>query len=73
MLLKVRMAIMSHLSDAQYLIGLDTKVAKMHIDFAKLLLVMYDNVNDDVSSDELDEVWMNEIHNKPGIGLRYNA
>lgn len=59
----VRMAIMSHLSDAQQMMQVDTELANQHINFAKLLLIKYDNIDQDVEWSELDSLWANEIAN----------
>lgn len=66
------MAVMSHLSDAQEIgiIAANTllirergnliKEQNRHINFAKLLLMKYeDNLNQEISEDELDELWNN--------------
>lgn len=71
--IEVRMAVLSHLSDAQELgdIAAGTIIARersnliqaqnRHIKFAKCLLIRYkENLNQEVSDEELDELW-NEI------------
>lgn len=60
----VRMAIMSHLSDAQQMMQYDAELANQHINFAKLLLIKYDNINQDVEWSELDSLWIKEINNR---------
>lgn len=61
MKVNVYMAIMSHLSDAQHFIDDSTKSgdnARQRINFAKMILSKYqDDVNQDVDSCELDELW----------------
>lgn len=74
--IEVRMAVMSHLSDAQEIgnIALSYLTMKdrirmmqeqnLHINFAKRLLMKYkDNLNVEISEEELDELWK-EICNK---------
>lgn len=58
------MAVMSHLSDAQQMMQVDAKLANQHINFAKLLLIKYDNIDQDVEWSELDSLWAKEIANK---------
>lgn len=68
--IEVRMAIMSHLSDAQeigqFIVSSITVRDKarmkneqdLHINFAKRLLIKYkDNINQEVSEEELDDLW----------------
>ena len=61
MKINVYMAIMSHLSDAQHFIDDSTKsgdIARQQINLAKMILYKYQNdVNQDVDSSELDELW----------------
>ena len=63
----VQMAIMSHLSDAQYLIQtviLDQAVshqANNHINFAKQLVLTYPDTSVEVSEKELNELWHKTI------------
>lgn len=59
----VRMAIMSHLSDAQQMMKYDAELANQHINFAKTLLIKYNNIDQDVEWSELDSLWANEIAN----------
>lgn len=63
---QVRIAIMSHLSDAQYLVenGL-SNLASNHINFAKYLLLTFsDNINREVPDDKLTELWNKVIIDK---------
>ncbi len=60
---RVRMAIMSHLSDAQQMMKYDAEIANLHINFAKTLLINYNNIDDDVTYSELDALWTKEIAN----------
>ena len=57
--IEVRMAIMSHLSDAQELLSMGmSEEANKRINFAKLLLIKFkDNINQEVSEDELDKIY----------------
>lgn len=68
--IEVRMAIMSHLSDAQEIgiIAANTILARsrtkliqeqsLHINFAKRLLIKYkDNINQEISEETLDTIW----------------
>lgn len=60
MAIKIKMAIMSHLSDAQTLIqiGLYKSIeVQNHINFAKALLLNYPNTDVDVEEKELNELW----------------
>lgn len=61
MKVNVYMAIKSHLSDAQHLIDDSTKsgdMARQQINLAKMILSKYqDDVNQEVDSCELDELW----------------
>ena len=62
MKIKVRIAIASHLSDAQELIDLSLSINKgieidNHINFAKALLLNYPNTDVDVEEKELNELW----------------
>ena len=63
-MINVQMAIMSHLSDSQYLMrSLQVEKAERHVDFAKLLMMEYSgNLNVYVSRDTLDELWMSLDH-----------
>lgn len=67
--IEARMAIISHLSDAQeigsFIISVDNELKlkmkqeqDLHINFAKRLLIKFkDNINQEISEDELDEIW----------------
>lgn len=57
--IEVRMAIMSHLSDAQELLSMGmSEEANKRINFAKRLLIKFkDNINQEVSEDELDKIY----------------
>lgn len=57
----VRMAAMSHLSDAQQIMKFDAELANQHINFAKALLLKYSNLDQEVTYRELDELWLAEI------------
>jgi len=63
MKIKVKIAIMSHLSDAQECMNLDTSNypgisrADSHINFAKKLILKYPDTNVEVTDDELNELW----------------
>ena len=61
MKVNVYMAIMSHLSDAQYFINASTKsgeIARQQINFAKMMLSKYeDDIKQYVEESELDELW----------------
>lgn len=58
MKIKVSMAIMSHLSDAQELMMIGGIVqANEHINFAKKLVLKYVNTDEEVSAEELDKLW----------------
>lgn len=58
MKIKVSMAIMSHLSDAQELMMIGgIAQANEHINFAKRLLLKYANTDEEVSTEELDKLW----------------
>ena len=61
MKINVYMAIMSHLSDAQYFINASTKsgdIARKQIKFAKMMLSKYkDDIKQEVEKNELDELW----------------
>lgn len=74
--INVRIAIMSHLSDAEHLVDEMTqtilakerysltKAIHNHISFAKRALLKYDNPsNTEVEEKELDEIW-EEVTNK---------
>ncbi|ROT06849.1 hypothetical protein EEL33_08755 [Muribaculaceae bacterium Isolate-037 (Harlan)] len=60
---RVRMAIMSHLSDAQQMMKYDAELANLHINFAKALLIKYDNIDADVTYSELNDLWTKEVAN----------
>lgn len=60
---RVRMAIMSHLSDAQQMMKYDAELANLHINFAKTLLIKYDNIDADVTYSELNDLWTKEVAN----------
>lgn len=59
----VQMAIMSHLSDAQECMNLNTgnypgiSRADLHINFAKKLILKYPDTDVEVTDDELNELW----------------
>lgn len=58
MKIKVSMAIMSHLSDAQELMMIGgIAQANEHINFAKRLVLKYANTDEEVSTEELDKLW----------------
>lgn len=57
------MAIMSHLSDAQQMMKYDAELANLHINFAKALLIKYDNIDADVTYSELNDLWTKEVAN----------
>ena len=63
MKIKVKIAIMSHLSDAQECMNLNTgnypgiSRADLHINFAKKLILKYPDTDVEVTGDELDELW----------------
>lgn len=63
MKIKVKIAIMSHLSDAQECMNLDTgnypgiSRADLHINFAKKLILKYPDMDVEVTDDELNELW----------------
>lgn len=65
MQVEVRMAIMSHLSDAQELIDMGIKdKASEQINYAKRMLSYYrDNVTQHVDEDELTEVCLGKKRN----------
>lgn len=57
-IIKVSMAIMSHLSDAQELMMIgDIAQANERINFAKMLVLKYVNTDEEVSTEELDKLW----------------
>lgn len=56
--IKIRIAILSHLSDAQELMGMGIKdEAYDHITFAKKLVIEYPNTDKSVSEEELNNLW----------------
>ena len=56
--INVQIAIMSHLSDAQFLMrAYKFDDAERHINFAKLLTMKYENTNVYVSEDKLNQLW----------------
>ncbi len=58
MKISVRIAIMSHLSDAQELMSVGAKdLANRHINFAKRLIIMYDDTRVEMTTEELNEIW----------------
>lgn len=58
MKIKVSIAIMSHLSDAQELMMIGgIAQANEHINFAKRLVLKYANTDEEVSTEELDKLW----------------
>lgn len=51
-------AILSHLSDAQHLMKAGyTDEANTHINFAKLVILAYDDTTEYVESETLDKIW----------------
>ncbi len=54
---------MNHHSDAQQMMKHDTELANLHINFAKTLLIKYDNIDDDVTYSELNDLWTKEVAN----------
>ena len=55
---EIRMTIMSHLSDAQHLMEIGLKEEANHcINFAKLLLLEYDDVNEYITENKLANLW----------------
>lgn len=55
---RVAIAIMSHLSDAQHLMKAGmVQEANTHINFAKLCVNKFDDMNDEVEYSTLDEIW----------------
>lgn len=66
MKIKVSIAIMSHLSDAQELIDLSLSINKgieidNRINFAKALVLKYPNTEVEVEEKELNELWQQVI------------
>lgn len=60
MKINVKIAIMSHLSDAQELVNMglvNVKGVHNHINFAKALLLNYPNTDVEVEEKELNELW----------------
>lgn len=56
--IKIRIAILSHLSDAQELMDMGFKdKAYDHITFAKKLVIEYPNTDKYVSEEELNNLW----------------
>lgn len=59
--ISVQMAIMSHLSDAQEMIGISLpqirEKANKEINFAKHLLLKYPDTSVELSNEELDREW----------------
>lgn len=56
--INIRIAILSHLSDAQELMGMGFKdKAYDHITFAKRLVIDYPNTDKYVSEEELNKMW----------------
>lgn len=49
MTLKVKMVIMSHLSDAQHLMESDTVEANLRINFAKFLILKFPNTDVEIN------------------------
>lgn len=65
MKIKVQMAIMSHLSDAQEFIstGFQGRLnANIHINFAKQLILTYPDTSVEVEEEELNEIWRSLNH-----------
>ena len=60
MQVNIQIAIMSHLSDAQAIMNADSELAKTHINFAKRLIMKYDNTDVYAEQDELDAIWEEE-------------
>lgn len=56
-MLPVRIAILSHLSDAQELMSVDVNRAYDEITFAKRLTIEYFDLEKAVSEEELDALW----------------
>ena len=56
-MIRLQMAIMSHLSDAQALLS-NPELANLEINFAKWLLLKLDNGIKEMSSEELNEEWI---------------
>lgn len=51
-------AILSHLSDAQHLMKAGyTDESNTHINFAKLVILAYDDTTEYVESETLDKIW----------------
>lgn len=61
MKIKVQIAIMSHLSDAQELSEFHAlkSVMNHHIDFVKQLVLTYPDTSVEVEEEELNEIWRN--------------
>lgn len=60
MSIEVRIAVMSHLSDCQEMLSLtdNREYVIKKINFVKRLLIRYkDNLNQEVSEDELNKIW----------------
>lgn len=56
--IKIRIAILSHLSDAQELMGMGFKdKAYDHITFAKRLVIDYPNTDKYISEEKLNKMW----------------
>ena len=56
--INIRIAILSHLSDAQELMGMGFEGnAYNHITFAKKLVIEYPNTDKYVSEEELNNLW----------------
>ena len=55
--LPLDIVIMSHLSDAQELLGFDVTAANIEINFAKMLFLKYYDQNIIVKESELNEMW----------------
>lgn len=55
---------MSHLSDAQQIVGVDAELANQHINFAKALILKYENLNQEVTYRELDDLWYSGTTNR---------
>lgn len=54
----IQIAIMSHISDAQYLMrAYKMDEADMHMNFAKMLLIKYRNTDVYETEDKLNELW----------------
>ena len=62
MQVNIQIAIMSHLSDAQSIMNADSVMANTHINFAKRLIMKYDNTEVYAEEEELDAIWEEEYN-----------